>query len=457
MRKILLSLTGFLVLSGQPLASYGQDLLETYAQALAADPTLANAKATQMANREQLPQAVSQLLPNVTATGNFTNEQYPPSIYLDSNPIQPSYYYLLNLQQNLINLAAWYGVKQAKDVAKQADATYMASEQDLMQRVSQAYFNVLSAQDTLAFIRAQKEAVGRQLDQTQQQFEVGLVAITDVSEAQASYDSTVADEIEAVNQLSNQREALRQITGIWPEYLSPLKGEIPLVNPVPATDQEWVDTALEYNPTLKASNYNMEATAQAANVARANYAPTVTLASNYGYERLGTFATAQSPLDETWMVGVNVNLSIYQGGYTSSQVRQNQYLFQAAKDTLEKTRREVLSNTRNAFRAVQTSVSEVNALNQSVVSGVKALESTQAAYDVGTRTSVDLLNSISTLYQRKQNYSQSRYTYLVSQLQLKQAVGTLNYNDLAVINSLLSTKKPTDNSTDNLLTEEPIE
>ena len=169
MRKILLSL-GMFTLSLQPMVSYGQDLLETYAQAVAADPVLANARAMQMADREILPQAVSTLLPNLSAVGNMTNQQLAPSVVAEGSSLQPQYSYLLTLEQNLFDLAAWYGLKQAKDVVKQADATYQVSEQDLMQRTVQAYFNVLSAQDSLTFIRAQKEAVAKQLDQTQQQF-----------------------------------------------------------------------------------------------------------------------------------------------------------------------------------------------------------------------------------------------------------------------------------------------
>jgi len=442
MQKILLSLTGCMLLVAQPTVSYSQDLLETYAQAVESDPTFASARSQLLAGKENIPLAYSYILPTVDAVGTIAQSQKSiPGTSLEGNGILRDQGYTLNLSQPLFNMVAWFGIQQAEQLVDQAEMVFVASGQDLIQRVAAAYFGVLNAQDTLAFTRAEKTAFERQLEQTKQKYDVGLVAITDVNDAQANYDSAVASEIQADNALTSAREALRAITGQWPDELAPLTQDMPLKAPEPANDQAWVDAAMEHNPNLRASAAAMEASHQATNVEKAEYLPSLAVGGSYGRARLGTFNAPLTTYDPMWTVDLTVTMNLFNGGNTTASVRQAEYTYQAVKSDFERVQRQTLSDTRNAYRGVLTAISEVNASNQAVISGLASLESTQAAYDVGTRTSVDLLNSISQLYQRKQSYAQSRYNYILGQLQLQQAVGTLSYGDLEAINGMLE-KEP---------------
>ncbi len=419
-----------------------QDLITTYAQALANDPVLQQALATQLATKEGVPIAASQLLPQASVL--FYTESQNAFIFPGSNPenivtpgITRTHGYIATATQNIISFGTWYNIKEARRVSKEADATFLANEQNLITRVANAYFNILAAEDTLTFTTAQKEALGSQLNQVQQRFDVGLVAITDVYDFQAQYDAQVAQEISARNHLADTKESLQVITGIPVDELAPLLPKIPLNNPDPFNMEEWVEQAEYDNPTLTASRFNMQAAEANVDVERAQFYPNLQVSGEYGTSLNGTVVEPQEGASHGWAISVESNVNLFSGGQILAQVRQAEYQYEAARDAYEEQRRNTINQTRTAFRNVEAAMSRVKALEQAVISAQSALDANEASYEVGIKTSVDVLDSISLLYQQQQNLSSARYNYILSILQLKQAAGVIEIMDLVTLNQWL--------------------
>ncbi|MFA6038582.1 MAG: TolC family outer membrane protein [Legionellales bacterium] len=418
-----------------------QDLLMTYQQALENDPVLQQAIANQLATKQGVPIAASQLLPQ--ASVQFYSESQNAFLFPGSVPqdigtgIQRSHGYIASATQNLINFNTWSLISEARRLAEEADATFLANEQDLITRVANAYFNVLAAQDTLTFATAQKEALGSQLNQVQQRFDVGLVAITDVYDFQAQYDSQVAEEISAYNEVANAKEALQVITGIPVDEVAALLPSIPLHSPNPMDMNAWVEQAEYDNPTLAAARFNMQAAEETISTERSLLYPNLQVTGEYGNQFNGQVTDPQSGSSTGWAVAVESNLNLFSGGQIISQVRQAEYQYQSARDNYEEQRRNTVNQTRSAYRAIETAISQVKALEQSVISAKSALDANQASYEVGIKTSVDVLDSISLLYQQEQNLANAKYNYILSILSLKQATGVLEVMDLIQINEWL--------------------
>jgi outer membrane protein len=441
LRTLILSLS---LLIGSSLAyAEEQDLLMTYVQALENDPVLQQAIANQLATKQGLPIAASQLLPQ--ASIQFYNESqnaflFPGTVPEDINSsggIERTYGYIASATQNIINFSTWSLIREARRLSEEADATFLANEQNLITRVANAYFNVLAAEDTLTFATAQKEALASQLNQVQQRFDVGLVAITDVYDFQAQYDSQVAEEISAMNNLENAKESLQVITGIPVYELAPLKPTVPLHKPEPLDMNAWVEQAEYDNPTLAASRFAMQAAEETISTERAQLYPNLEVVGEYGSSHNGQVFDSQPGSSTGWAVAVESTLNIFSGGQIISQVRQAEYQYQSARDAFEEQRRNTINQTRSAFRAIETAISQVKALQQAVISAESALEANEASYEVGIKTSVDVLDSISLLYQQKQNLANAKYNYILSILQLKQATGVLEVMDLIQINEWL--------------------
>jgi outer membrane protein len=419
-----------------------QDLLVTYRQALENDPVLQQALATQLATKQGVPIAASQLLPQASIL--FYNESQNAFLFPGSTPedissqgIARTYGYIASATQNIINFGTWSSIKEARRIAEEADATFLASEQNLINRVANAYFNVLSAKDTLHFATAQKEALASQLNQVQQRFNVGLVAITDVYDFQAQYDAQVAQEISARNNLADAKESLAVITGIPVDELSPLISTIPLNSPEPINMEDWVDRAEYDNPTLAASRFSMQAAEAAISIERSQLYPNLQVTGEYGGSHNGQVFDAQPGSSNGWSVAVESNLNIFSGGAILAQVNQAQYQYEAARDAYEEQRRNTINQTRTAYRNIDTAINEVKALEQAVISAQSALDANVASYEVGIKTSVDVLDSISLLYQQQQNLASAKYNYILSIIALKQAAGVLEVMDLIQINEWL--------------------
>ncbi len=416
-------------------ASPAEDLLEVYTLALEKDPVLREAAARLESQREAKPLALSQLLPQVSISGVASYNRYDPSGGPGENYGATDL--SIGLNQPIYRRDRFVRLEQADWRLELADAQFQAQQQDLMLRVANAYFNVLSAQEQLKFVRADKKAIARQLEQAKQRFEVGLIAITGVHEAQARYDQAVTNEILAVNELDNAWEDLRQILGVRPEKLADLKADIPLEPPQPAQMEEWTALALKNNPDVKAASDAVQIAQREVEAQRSGHYPTVDLFANYGV----TNSDREYALyDDTQSgaIGLQLNVPLYQGGGVEAATRQARADLIAAQERLDQARREVDKQVRNAYRALQASISAVKSLEAAIVSTKSALDATTAGFDVGTRTMVDVLNAQRDYYRALKDHAAARYIYITSILTLKRAAGVLGEKDMAEINALLA-------------------
>ena len=331
----------------------------------------------------------------------------------------------------------------------QAAANYEAAQQDLIVRVAERYFNVLAAQDSLSAATASKRSIARQLDQAKQRFDVGLIAITDVQESQAAFDQAIADEIGAKRSLATAKELLREFTGVYSSDLEAPKRGLPLVVPEPASADDWVTTAIGQNLTLQASRLNAEIAKAEISSRRTGHYPSVDL-----FARVSDSDTNQdqslnggpfAPADQqrrTEVIGVQFSVPIYSGGTVSSRVREAVYLHRAAREQLQRVARETERAARDAYLGVETDIARINALTQSLASSQTALEATEAGLEVGTRTTVDVLDAQRNVFNAFTSVERARYDYLLNVLRLKQAAGTLRVQDIEAIESYLEARGP---------------
>jgi len=429
------------------------DLVEVYRLALDSDPQFAASVSANKAAQQLKPQARAGLLPNValSADTRYSDQKVKRSASGFSRRAEDginAHGYTLSLVQPVFRWDRWIQLGQAGSRVSQANAELDSSAQDLIVRTAETYFEVLSAQDNLEFRTTTREAFLQQLNQALQRFEVGLIAITDVEEARAGHDLAVAEEIRAKNQLENAHEVLRALVNEYLRDLAPLAGEVPLLMPEPNSIEQWTDTALAQNRALAASTFAAKVAQDQIRVNNAGHYPTLDLVAGRAYQRgespafdslTSSVATTASVTSKTYddFIGLEFNLPIYQGGLVTSQTEQARQEYQQALDVLEQTRRETYRSARQSFLGVQDSISAVNALRTALGSTQKALEATEAGFQVGTRTSVDVLNAQQRTFESRYNYKNAQYTYILSTLRLKQAAGTLSPDDLVPISGWL--------------------
>jgi len=352
------------------------------------------------------------------------------------------------LTQTLYNRGQFIALRQADKQVARAEVGYQLAKQDLLLRVSEAYFNVLAAEDTVASEQAAREAIRRQLEQAEQRFEVGLIAITDVQETQAGFDQAVAAEISAQRLLATSREFLREIIGSHVTDLAGPKEDFPLISPNPADQEAWVRTALDQNLTLISSRIGTEIAQDSIEIERSTRLPTLRLSGNFGESqsestRINNLASGLSPrtFSEFGSEGYSFNLSfsvpIYSGGFNASRIQQSVYQHRAALEGLERMARQTERLTRDAYLGVLSEISRVRALRQAVESSETALRATEAGFEVGTRTTVDVLASQNNLRRAQTNFARSRYDYALEVLNLKYAAGSLAVQDLELVNEWL--------------------
>ena len=435
MRKIkILAIVTSLLLS---LPLQAENLLEVYKTALENDPTYLAAYSEYRAVLESKNQRVAPLLPNLNLSGQYedVSQEYSDQGNYDFD----EYSYNLNLNQAIFRYDYWVALRQANLQVTQAEANFSNARQTLIQRVTERYLEVLAAGDNLTFAKGEMEAIGEQLNQTKQRFEVGLSAITDVHEAQARYDQAVAQNIEAENLLANTKENLREVTGRYYEYLAILSEKSPLVAPNPENVDAWLDVAKERSLALIAAEKAMQFAQEEISRNRAGHYPTLDLVASYSYRETdggNLLAPLGREVDDT-RVGVQLNLPIYEGGRVTSTTREAAHRYQQAKDLYEQQRRATERETRSSYLNVLANISSVRAFAQALVSSKTALEATEAGYEVGTRTAVDVLNSRREVFRAERDYARSRYTYIQQTLRLKAAVGTLTEQDIMAINNWL--------------------
>src|ERR1700691_2078648 len=466
MMKRLLSLTAVaLSLSGAASAS---DLMAVYQRALQNDPQLREAEDTRLAALEAKPQALAALLPQMSAGGGVSKEKDtgPNNTSESVNiPGQPTlietfpftgktttidHAYGVDLKQNIFRWENWVALKRADAQVAQAEADYQAAQQDLMERVAQRYFDVLGAQDDLEAQQVALTSIQRQLDQAESRFKIGLIAITDVEEARAAHDSGAAAVIAAKRTLASNQELLREITGDAFDSLARPIEPFELANPDPINEDRWVEMALQQNLALVSSRLAADIARENVSAARRGHFPSLDLVgSHYKMDTNGTYtftdgtSAGGTTLDQSQRtIGLQLTFPIYSGGMVSSQVRQAVYQHRAAKERVERVARQTEHDARDADLGGISEISRVKALRRALESNATSLKATEAGYDAGTRTAVDVLQSRQLWVQAQTDYSRSRYDYMLNVLKLQQAAGILSEQSLGRLNTLLKDAPP---------------
>ena len=412
------------------------DLSQIHALAIDQDAQLMIAHSQLESARFGLPQAVSANRPQVNLAANTRFQDTDNSLISDDQ--QTSLGFTLSLQQNLYNPEIIAQADAVEASILQSESEYKAALQDLIVRVTEAYFNILSARDNVEFAQAEKNAIGRQLEQAKKRFEVGLIAITDVKEAQASYDLSLSQEIIAYNALDNAREALHLIIGQkLSEALLPLGDNVQLLIPEPANANAWVAQALKYNLNLASAEAGLKAANENRKIARSGRSPKVNFNASYQSNAIDSDLSGSFDTNDL-SLSVQLNMPLYTGGRTDAAISQAEADYTTAQNNLLLQKRLIAQQTNVAYLAVVSGIGQVNALEQALISTRAALEATEAGFDVGTRTSVDVLNSLRETYRSQRDYASARYNYLTNTLKLKQAAGLLNDDDITAINRSLS-------------------
>ncbi|ALZ77366.1 outer membrane channel protein TolC [Rheinheimera sp. F8] len=413
------------------LQASAENLQNVYQLALKKDPQVLKSAAQRDAAKAGIDISKSQFLPSIGFKSDYGKSR--KDVGNGMSATGTGYTNTLNLEQSIFNWGDWERLSNAEKTALQGQTYYNAALQAVIVRVSQAYFSVLSANDDLTFVVAEKRAVERQLEQTKQRFAVGLTAITDVHEAQAQYDSVVAREIAATNALENARESLQEITGEYHSQLSPLNtSKFNATAPKPANVVEWVSIAETNNLDLQARKLAVEIAQNNIDLAEAGHYPTVGLSATKTLQDSSNIRQQDSE-----SIGVGLTVPIYSGGATSASTEQQRANYVATSEDLELGHRSVVRQVRVNYNNVGAAIAGIKALEQAVVSAESALKATEAGFEVGTRTIVDVLISTRNLFDARRNLTKQRYDYILAVLSLKQAAGTLTEADLATVNAAL--------------------
>jgi len=431
------------VLSLFASSANAQDLLQVYRDAKGYDAPYAAARHALSAGLEKLPQGRSLILPTLNLSANATLTD------LESNSrntaISPSFErdfrsrgYSLSFSQPIYRKQNVLQYDQAEFQAKQAEAVFGQAGQDLIIRLAQAYFDALAAQDSLAFIGAQKTAIAEQLAQAKRNFEVGTATITDTHEAQARFDLSVAQEIAAQNDLDSKRRALQQITGKEYAALKPLRAQVKLAAPNPANMQNWVEIGEKQSYPVLIQESTTEIAGLEAKRNTAGHYPTLDFVATHGYTgQSGSSVSSAGSNQTTNTIGLQFALPLYAGGSLSSREREAAANFDKAKQDLENARRSTALTTRQSYLSVINGIAQVSALEQALVSSQSALDSNKLGYEVGVRINIDVLNAQQQLFSTRRDLAVARYNTITSHLRLKAAAGTLREEDLEEVNRAL--------------------
>jgi outer membrane protein len=442
--------------------AFAADLMAVYQRALQNDPQLREAEANRLAALESKPQALAALLPQISGSGTVSKERdtgssniiesvtvpggpsFLESFPFDGRTITHTHKYGVDLRENIFRWENWVALQRADAQVAQAEADYQAAQQDLIARVAQRYFDVLAAQDDLDAQEGALASVTRQLEQAEKRYEVGLIAVTDVQEARASHDSSAAAVIAAKRSVASAQELLREITGDLFDTLARPIEPFELTNPDPVSEDRWVDMALQQNLSLVSSRLAADIARENVSSARGGHYPSLDLvASGYKVSSDGNSINSDdtpygsSLLDQRQRsIGLQLTFPLYSGGMVSSQVRQATYQQRAAKERVERVARQTEHDARDAYLGVLSEISRVKALRRAVESNTTALNATEAGYEAGSRTAVDVLESRRLWIQAQTDYSRSRYDYMINVLKLQQAAGILSEQSLSRLNIL---------------------
>ncbi len=446
LKALVVALAGILVAP----SALAVNIIGVHDLALKHDPKLHAAAYRRDAAAENTRQARSNLLPTLSASGSMTKGSSKTSISgfgVVSDVDTDTEILSLNLSQSLYNKANYEQLDIARGRVSQAEAVYLAAHQGFLVRVASSYFDVLTAIDGVTFAEAEEKALQRQFEQAEQRFEVGLTAVTDVHEARAGYDNARARAIVSRNGLADTKEGLRELTGQYFEQLDPLQEKLPLQPPSPQSAENWVDIAMSNNPDVLSSRQAVEIADANARLQRAGHYPTLELTASRSEFTNNEFVArdpaTQLPIgtfpliNEGTSYSLQFRIPLYQGGAVSSRTRQARYELNAAHQDLDVQQRSTIRQTRNAYRGVIAGIQQVEAFGQALISAESALEATQAGFEVGTRTIVDVLIAEQRYFRALRDNSNARHTYIVDHLRLKAAAGVLAVEDLQLVNQIL--------------------
>ncbi|NNJ66108.1 MAG: TolC family outer membrane protein [Xanthomonadales bacterium] len=444
----LVSLIGAGLIAASPV--YAVDLVGVHDLAFENDPRLRAADFRREATGEEKAIARANLLPDLAAGaranwGQSKTEIGVPGIEIPREDIENNSY-SVDVFQSLYRQSNYERLDIARGQISQADAIYEIALQDFLLRVSENYFLVLTLTDGVTFAEAEERAFQRQFEQAEQRFEVGLTAVTDVHEARASYDNARARAIVARNDLADAKEALRELTGQYFEEFDALQPVLPLVEPDPIEADKWVEMALQGNPSVLSARAAVDVADANMRLARSGHYPTLDLVAGYTSftneqfvynDFINNQQLRSSLTNDDWSVGLVLDIPLYQGGRVSAQTRQARYLLDATGQDLDDVQRGVVRQAQDSYRAVLAGIQEVQAFEQARISAESALEATQAGFEVGTRTIVDVLIAEQRKFSAQRDNSVARHSYILRHLRLKSVAGMLTSEDLRVVNQLL--------------------
>ncbi len=430
----------FLITLALSQSVFAENLVQVYEQAKETNPELRSSYADKEKAYAAISGSRASLLPQVGLSASYGAAHGRRDT--SGAKTKSGNLYNLTLSQSIFDYSNWKALDITKKQASISDIAYQYQGQTLILNTSVAYFNVLKALDALSYIEAQKKAIYRQLEQTRQEHEVGLVAITDLQNAQANYDLTTAQEVSAINDLNNSVEDLRQVSGRFYSKLATIN-----TNTFKTEQPTHISTLLKQsentNLNLLTMRLNQDVAKEQIKLAQSGHLPTVSLDASTNLNKTERYGnrTAAANYGKTYsgenQIGVSVNIPIFSGGATMSKVEQAQYNYVSFSEQVESTNRSVINQVRSSYNNISAAISSIKAYQQAVVSAQSSLDATNSGYQVGTRTIVDVLNATTQLYSAKKNLSDAKYTYLTSLLQLKYAIGTLTADDLVVLNNML--------------------
>ncbi len=439
--KLAICLQALCIFTISPSA-YALDLLQSVTQGQQYDADFQSANFEYQSILESRPQIKSALLPQINLDIFYTkskqevrNSSRPALIPNDSYDVDTDGYQL-SLNQAIYQHGLYLKLEQADLNIAKASVEFEAQKQALLLRIAKAYFDVLAARDNIKFTGSEKQAIEQQLNQAQQRFNAGLNAITDVKEAQARYDIAIANEIAAQNQLTIAKEALQLQIGEMPSPLNSLSDKIPLLSPEPDNMGEWVLTASQNNPALKAAQYALQTAQKQVDISNADHYPSLGLSAQRSFSSPNNSSfVVRDSIDTS--VTLNLNIPIYSGGNTSAKKRQAISNKSKAQAQLNKIKRQTTQQCRNSFLGIRSSIARVRALKRALESTQIAYQATQTGFDAGIRTSVEVLTALQSQYRAEKDYAQARYDYIIQLLGLKQAAGILSMSDIKQINQWL--------------------
>lgn len=412
------------------------NLIDVYNQTKQTNPTLKSADAQRQMAYEAVNSSRANLLPQLGLSASYARDDG----FKDNTTDTKSRAFAATLTQTLFNYSLWKNMDIAERQASAQDITYHSQEQTLILNVATAYFNVLRALDTLQYTKAQKDAIYRQLDQTEQKHKVGLVAITDVETARANYDLTRAQLVAANNSLDNALETLREVSGVFYDSLAIVNTD-KFKTENPGDVKDLLKLAENNNLQLISARLAVDLAKDQIRLGQSTYLPTVSLSASSKLTRATVTPDSSSDITSTTgdnVISITASLPIFTGGSSYYQVKQAQYNYISYSEQFEAAKRSIINSVRSSYNNIVAAKSSITAYEQSVSSALSSAKATEAGYQVGTQTIVDVLNSTTQFYSSLKSLSGARYDYLISILQLKSATGKLIESDLILLNNMLT-------------------